>query len=321
MTIKTTSLGGTDWSDGDVLYADDLLDTLKIQMLASRNAFNSIPNGATGPYLVDFSMSSGTATLTRGVPHIFESFTMSGGTLTTDSDSANDGKPLIIIVGGNVSLTGGTIDLDGKGFAGGTITNTTADTYTGDGVDLSSFATSKTTGGGNGGRANDIGGGGGGGAGANAAGSNGTDATGGGGNGGTAGTFVAWPAGEQPDDLAHAFNAFCGAGGGIGGGGNNGTPDAPGGNGGGALILVASGDLNFGASATITADGANGTAAGDTDGGGGGGGGGGTVVLLCDGTLTNSGTITHTAGSGGASDTDGGAGGNGGAGQTYANTF
>ena len=91
-----------------------------------------------------------------------------------------------------------------------------------------------------------------------------------------------------------------------------------GGNGGGVLILEVLGNLTFGGSSTLTADGAAGTAstAGGNDGGGGGGS-GGQIFVLYRGTLTGSPTTTVTGGAGGNGAGDGGNGGAGGAGDYF----
>jgi hypothetical protein len=103
----------------------------------------------------------------------------------------------------------------------------------------------------------------------------------------------------------------CGAGGGTGGSSFFGGSGGAGGRGGGALYIECGGALDFGASATISASGANGSNGSNTNNGGGGGGGGGTVVILYNTLTTNAGTITSTGGTGGTGQAAGGAGGTG----------
>jgi hypothetical protein len=103
------------------------------------------------------------------------------------------------------------------------------------------------------------------------------------------------------------FNNSAGAGGGGGGGDGTGHNGGGGGGGGsaGGIIAIYFRNIVVGASASITANGGNGgngsnSGGSDSSGGGGGGGGGnGGQVILVYNTITNSGTITASKGTGG----------------------
>ncbi len=125
---------------------------------------------------------------------------------------------------------------------------------------------------------------------------------------------------EHVDQDLKAIFFVCGSG--AGGGGADGDTLEDGGAGGagaGVLILEVAGNLTFGASSTLDADGDNGAdgiAGGDT--GGGGGGSGGQIYVLYNGTLTDGGVSTDVGGgTGGAKVGNGGNGGAGGAGDYY----
>lgn len=116
---------------------------------------------------------------------------------------------------------------------------------------------------------------------------------------GHAGIFI-------PTHRGKSVQVGCGAAGQGGSAGFfSGTPGA-GGNGAGAIYIECAGALNFGASATIKANGANGVA-GTSAGGSGGGGGAGTVLIVYNTLTTNAGTIVANGGNGGT----GGGGGSG----------
>lgn len=247
-----------------------------------------------------YNQSSGTVTLTRGRRYSFRSFTLSGtATLTVDTDPANDGLPLIIVVENDVSITNGTIDLSGKGKPGGTGGISNNNGSLGNGTDLTAQGgTAKSDGG--------VGG---------------AKGTGGGGSGGAAGAYTAFPGVELPDEILVALNAFAGSGGGGGGGGDIGASQSGGngGDGGACLILIAGGNVTFsGGTIDLSGDnGQNASAQPDDSGGGGGGGGAGDLVILHDGTFTGGGTTILTGGTGGAGDagaSTAGGGGGGGAG-------
>ena len=140
--------------------------------------------------------------------------------------------------------------------------------------------------------------------------------------------FAYGGAGGHGADTVGACGGACGGSGGgagnpggVGGSGSNGG--AAGDNGedgtGGILYLVVGGNLTFGSSSEISADGANGgNANGSVPSGygtGGGGSGGGSIVILYAGTLTDNGVDKHAdgglGGSGYSTSQDGG---NGGAG-------
>lgn len=295
-------------NDGDVLYETNW-DSLQALAVFARSIYFSANDPAR--FTIPFNLSSGSLVLPRGIPLIYDSFTMSGGTITT---TGNAGDPLIIFVDGAVSITSGTIDLSGKGKAGGSNGNPGT---SGGGTDLSGYGgTAKVTGGGSGtGGANNSGGGGGAGAGANGnAAANGSSGT-----GGTAGAYVAFASSELPNDLTHYLNSMPGAGG--GGGGDGSGTGGDGGAGGGTLILISRGNMTVsGGTITVAAtEGGDGSGGGTS--GGGGGGGGGSIVFLYGGTYTSGATLTVTAGAGGAAQGGGSAGGDGGAGTSLATAF
>lgn len=223
---------------------------------------------------------------------------------------------LWIKVRGNCDLTGWTIDVSGKGLAGGLSGNCV----------FTSSPTSGTSGSGTvmttysyiGVQSNNTGGG-----------------------GGTASASVAGTASvpygidENFMESARVIALSCGEGGSGGGGGYNktvtGSPVAgtgTGGNGGGCIFFEVAGNLTF-SGTTVNVSGTNGGTGsiGSGDGingfhasGGGGGGGGGTALFMYNGTLTGSPTTVVSGGTGGAAGDDtnrpnagyGGAGGAGG---------
>ncbi len=255
----------------------------------------------------------------------YTTFSLSAGQ-TMSVTSVN--SPLIINVTGDATING-TIDLNGKGAAGGALgagrtgssgAGTNGGTATAGASRLSGLATGAATGGEGGDNTPDSGGGGGGGASAFAAGTAGlanVDSS-----GGDAGTV---PSAVLMTWMANiGRGVVCGGGGGGGGGGGraagaDGTNGGAGGAGGGAMIMYIGGNLTLGASSIIRA---NGVAGGDgvigsaAEGGGGGGGAGGAILILVGGTITNSGVTTSASGGAGgltnnAADASGGAGASG----------
>ena len=98
--------------------------------------------------------------------------------------------------------------------------------------------------------------------------------------------------------------------GGIGGNGGGTTSYGLGGTpGGGVLVILVGGDITIGAAAVISANGVKGS--NGVTGGGGGGSGGGSIIILCNGTLTNSGSVVASGGAGGTGHFAGGVGGAG----------
>lgn len=213
-----------------------------------------------------------------------------------------------IKVQGDCDLTNCTIDLKGKGAAGGA----------GGTVDLDGFPRNGSTGGSaSRGLATLI---------QSALSTGGGGATNvSGGSGGTAGATI----GLNKDFMQaartiiiHTGNGGAGGGGGFNDSFNSGaagaTSGGAGSRGGGCLILEVGGSLIM-TGATVDVRGNDGgTAVNGTatynGGGGGGGGAGGCSIILYNGTLTGSPTISVTGGAGGTGGTDGGAAGYSGAG-------
>ena len=307
---------GFDKEDGQALSANELEIIYNLTRESGEEETNTGTGTGTGGtehktnqvFSVDFALSAGTVSLTRGKRYCFKSFTLNGGTLDIigSATGANAGKPVVIIVRDDVNITSGTINFKGKGHrqGNGALSATTAGGGNGGGIDVSAYATAKNTGGAGGDGDNAGGGSGGGGAGS-------ADNQTAGAGGGTAGDHIAFIAGSEPDDLAHVLNIFCGAGGGGGGTGNAVADGGNGGAGGCSIIIVCLGDLTF-SGGTIDVSGNDGSA-GSGEGGPGGGGGGGDIVLMHKGTLTTGGTTDVTGGSGGVggSNSPGGDGGDG----------
>ena len=269
---------------GDIFFASDA------------NRLLGFGDGTDGAY-------NDSGNLAQGTVFQYTTFDLTNGnTLTTGSTS---GKPIYIFVQGDCNIAG-TVDLDGKGYDSGVAS---ADLGI-DGTAGENFQ-----------RRADYG-----------------TAPAGGLAVKTGGSAVgATAAGTQDIDAFQIFNAIytqvhmdSGQGGGGGGGARPDSAQTPpngrggdGGNGGSSIIFIVGGDFTFGATGIITLDGDAGSSgnngeAGLGAGGGGGGGGGGSLWVLYKGTLTNSGSITVTAGAAGAGGTggggqQGGAGGGGGA--------
>jgi len=274
--------------------------------LGSRNIGKSFSFGGDGSDGVKTVASSENIDASNATVVVkqYSSLVIDAGQTLGLINASTSGTTLIIKVSGDATING-TIDLSGDGASGGT--------------------------GGQGGATN------------SAAGANGTSGTEGGDIIDDLGTHKGlFGVGGDDDDedpdggatatalllqtlyanqYRYAMITANGSGGGGGGGGEAGASGATftggdggdGGNGGGVIILEVAGDLTFGASASISANGENGedgedgTCTGICQGGGGGGGGGagGVVVILYNGTLTDGG-LTYTADGG-----DGGLGGDG----------
>jgi len=290
--VTNTFTGGTQAVAGEVNENFDEVNNATVLLSLFK------PIAGTSQFVVDFNMSAGSFTLTRGAIYFYSSFTMTGGTINTDGIAANNGLPIIIVVDGDVNISGGTFNLVAKGHAAGGAGSFDQNGGDGIGTDLSGIgATAKCLGGGKGLKGQ----------------SGGPHGT-----GGAGGAFVAFPAAIQPDELKYAFNVFSGGGGGGGGGAyfGSGQSGGNGGAGGGALIFIVSGNFSFTAG-TINCSGVNGVSA-LNEGGGGGGGGAGDVLVFHVGTYTGGGTYTQTGGSGASGGTPthtwGGGGGGGGGG-------
>lgn len=248
---------------------------------------------------------SASENLASGEYH-YTSLTINTGQTLGCSNSS--GGFLIIRVQGDVIIDGtGSINLDGKGGAGGT------------------SATTTNGGGGAAGFGGGSGGGGGcsltydGGAGGDSevrsalvsGGIPGVYVSGSGTDGGNGVTTTALM--QRSIDSGFEFDVFKPYGGGGGGGGSD-AGSQVGKNGGGCVIIIAD-TITVDASATIKCNGIDG---GDSDGGGnlgGGGGGGGGIVILAANTITDNGTTTVAGGAVGSNlsgaSSAGGAGGDG----------
>lgn len=267
------------------------------------------------------AVTSGTTTLTTDKIYQYKSLDIDAGA-TLDVGSSAAGKPLVILVQGDVTIDG-TIDLQGEGSAGGAGVAGSAGGAGTAGVGL-------------------FGGGAGGGGGESstgvANGNNGSNAsgkTGGAGGTGAAGGDGGVGGAGNSNLLTTAllllksniWSWAFGGGGGAGGGATVSTSfaGAAGGAGGGALIIIANGDVTIGAAGVINCsgnDGSNGSNNGFAggNGGGGGGGGGGTCLILHGGSFTNSGSIDVSGGAGGTGASVGMTAGNGGNGSAGTST-
>ena len=272
----------SDW----VLIAEDLSEEItavqdEVTALAGKLSF-IYGDGTDGALNVE----AGTTNLTLGKVYNYTTMNISAGATLSTTDSANYGKPMIIKVQGDCTIKG-TINLSGKGFAGGT--GAYAPTGNGAGHD-------NTNSWGSGGTAGGSGAGAGSGAGGSSAISNGTNGVGT--AAGVGGKLI-------PALMRGRLRVFSGGGGGSGA--SAGASQNPaGGAGGGALILIVGGDLNF--TGTINVSGAKGTNSAAV---GGGGGGGGTFLILYNTATAISGTKIVNGGSGGTGTQAGGAGANG----------
>lgn len=301
--VKTSS-GAGDENKLAVLNASGQLASgfLGTGSPSSSNFLRGDRSWATPPYELFGTGSDGAPTWTSGAsldPATEKQYTTatvpSGQTITVSSVNT----PLVIHNTGDVTIDG-TVDLNGKGGAGGA--GTTGAGTGSNGTAGASKVSGWTNGAGTG--AANAASPGGGGAGASWDADGGAAATNG--DEGSPGTKI--------DSDKYAFLAsimrgvVCGGGGGGGSCQTNGNAGG-GGAGGGAMVWLIGGSLTLGASSIIRADGANGTAGSATTtgtAGGGGGGGGGMIVILVGGSITNGGaTLTAAGGTGGGSHASG----------------
>ncbi|MBS1586944.1 MAG: hypothetical protein JSS82_15520 [Bacteroidetes bacterium] len=144
-------------------------------------------------------------------------------------------------------------------------------------------------------------------------------ATGGGGGGGNAGAGARGADGGAAGAVGGGSQKTYVLGGSSGGtAAGTGAAGGTGGSGGGTFYAESVGNFTIGASGSINANGSAGGTGGTTssDSGGGGGGAGGTVQVLCQATLTKTGSISAAGGNGGsAGGASGGKGGPGGGGR------
>lgn len=277
MTVRITDFGGTDWADGNVLLAADLLDSI-------REGLNRVGTSGTSDIMhsVNANLSSRVTTC--------NSFTVSGGaTLTCTTE-----QKFIIVARSGIAING---LLTGNGAGGNGSSGATAPIASQTGLTSAGGTGGQGTGGTagtNGGYSNFTG----------SSLSTGTFST----------NFVnALSYSVFQPQFIHSWAVdharFFGAGG-VGGNGTTGN-NGNGGNGGAGIILIAP---RISVAGSITVNGANGTN-GDTDtAGGGGGGGGGDIFLWAQNTLTlTSGVLTANGGNAG-SGFNGGEAGKGGAG-------
>ncbi len=252
-----------------------------------------------------FSETSGTTNITQGDVQQFTSFLLD--TSATLSASSTSTKPIIILVDGNATING-TVDLTGKG-------NTISfDAY----IDTKLTTLTQPR------RAIAVG----------SRGGFGED------DSPISAKFLSGISGSsawnfQNDQQSFIMNGTAGSVGGtlgardFGGGGgasssndgnqgdnnnvNDGAGAGAGGDGGCTFFMLIRGNLTFGASSTISTDGADGSNGTHQ---GGGGGGAGDILIFFNGTLTDNGVTTDvTGGAGGLDSTDGDSdGGAGGAG-------
>ncbi len=208
-----------------------------------------------------FGKSFGSITVTNGVltsnPY---SNTFSGSSWST-TPAAGNGQLILDVTGSLTVSASGRINMDSKGYIGGTSTRTQGGSPTGPGTTSTS-----------------ANGGGGGGATTNAA-------YGGGGSYGTAGAAGTGAAGTTYGSSDFTTQLYLGSGGGA-----NSFNGNPGGYGGGAIKLsIGSGSVASGGQITARG-GATGTYSG--------GGSGGTVVITSTGAFTNGGTLSVAGGTG-----------------------
>jgi len=98
MTIKNTKLGGTDWIDGDILYAADLNDTV--------DAVGFVPVGAILPWAKSLT----------GVPSLLSDvFVECNGQTLSDADSPLNGQTIPDLNGDNRFLRGNVTSGDEGG--------------------------------------------------------------------------------------------------------------------------------------------------------------------------------------------------------------
>jgi len=289
---------------GDVIFSADM-----------NNVRQTIGgDGADG----DLTVAGGATNLVGGQVYQYDDVSITGGVLSLN----NVERPMIINCK-TFTMSAGTIDLDGKGWAGGAaIVN--GGGHDGNALQGGYYFHTYYWGVGCGGLRGLY---------------DGIGTNSGGGGGSTIGTNGVNGAGPARGAGGFAYPSWAnakvlfgdpqriplGTGGGGGGTGNGGVGGA-GGAGGGTLFVECWGDFDFNGG-TITADGvngANGAGGGGSQGGGGGGGGGGSIYVMCHGTLTYGGATTVTGGAGGAAGgagIPGHAGGAGAAGTEYAFEF
>jgi len=272
----------TTFSSGTKAKASEVNNNFFITSSRGMSAADSLAQIHT----LQFTLAAGTVTLTRGVPYYFSSFNMTGGTITA---TGTGGEPLILIVDGDVTFSGGTINMSGLGYAGGTPGSGNG-ANGGNGEEYSVNYHIYFKGKGNGGNGQ----------------------SGGSTPGAITSYYTLTSSAYEPDDLINAFNVVSGAGGGAGGNGagaNYGTGGA-GGAGGGSVIFLCNGafDATGGTINVSGATGTNGSDGGGSPGAGGGGGGGGaagTIVIGYKDTYLNP-TLSYSGGAGGTGGTGAG---------------
>lgn len=99
MAIRITNFGGTDWEDGQVLWADDLVDTIKVANLIAA------PIGTVNSWLKSFT---NTPTLPFG-------WVECNGQTLSDADSVYDGQTIPDLNGDNRFLRGNATSGDTGG--------------------------------------------------------------------------------------------------------------------------------------------------------------------------------------------------------------
>jgi len=311
MTARNVLFGGLGkHTDGDICYANHTND----------NALWG--DGSDGAY-------NNSGDLTQGRVYNFTSFNLDNGQ-TLNPTSANSAFPIIIRVQGNCTISG-KIDLKGHGYAKGSAQSNGSgmlDYIIDEGGDDNILDGIMGTGGSKGGKRSDTPASGGHGGKkfpkelfANPLAGNFHIPSGTGGGGGVSGdASTSQGGGGGGGGSSYDTNGSNGGSGGATAGGSGTTAGGAGGNGGGSILICVGGDFTFNSGAEIDVkgdDGSNGAnGSGDNCcGGGGGGGGGGMCLVLYKGTLTDNGTKTSGASSGGAGGTGGlNDGGNGGAG-------
>jgi hypothetical protein len=235
--------------------------------------------------------------IVQRVPQYYNVTIQSGGTITADDWDGTDGGVLVFRAAGTVDVqSGGSIDMDGKGYTGGAGSASAGGTQGEAKSGAGSVSTSPhSEGGGGGGAANCQGGGGGGYGSAGGIGVRPGTSCGLGSNQGA--TF-----GDA--NLASMSLGTGGGGGGVGYSTTGGWIYSGGAGGdGGGIIYITANEIDS-ASGTITSDGGNGGnvslpgGSSQIPAGGGGGGTGGSIYLLAD-TSDVSGTVTSSGGAGG----------------------
>ena len=151
MAIKITSLGGTDWIDGSILYAQDLIDTIEASTITDFSGSTNgetidftttkyyLPNGSTGSTTINGfqGVITRTCTLknlycsvdanTLGTNGVITVSIYKNGTNTSLSVSFNDtGNLTASNTSDTVSVVAGdkiSIRISGNSTGGGSITN------------------------------------------------------------------------------------------------------------------------------------------------------------------------------------------------------